>query len=114
MYKEDRFYLGPLAMPMSMFERSCGPEEGMKWKVDAEVFEMRVCDWQEKIRKNQFLPPVIVGYADGDFEINCNSPLFEALIRENVTYYPVIVWITKEKDYKDFINKYAPLYVCKR
>jgi len=114
LYKEDRFYLGPLAMPMSMFERSCGPEEGMKWQVDGEIFEMRVSAWQEKIRENQFLPPVIVGYAEGNFEINCNSPLFEALLRENVTYYPVIVWITKEKDYKDFINKYAPLYVCKR
>ncbi len=108
LYKEERFYLGPLAMPLSLFKRSSGPEDGMKWQVDGDVFEMRVSNWQDKIRKKQFLPPVIVGYADSEFEINCNSPLFEALIREKVTYYPVIIWSTKESDYKDFLKKYSP------
>lgn len=108
LYQEERFYLGPLAMTLKLFERSSGPEDEMKWQVHPEVFEQRVSDWREKIRKNQFLPPVIVGYADGIFEINCNSPLFEALLREKVTYYPVIVWSTKECDYKDFLEKYSP------
>ncbi len=105
---EERYYLGPIAMPLDLLSRSSGPEEGMKWRVDEEVFEMRVSDWRKKVRNNQILPPVIVGYTDKTFEINCNSPLFEALVRENVTYYPVIVWCTKETDYKDFINKYSP------
>lgn len=108
LYKEERFYLGPLAMPLSLFERSSGPEDAMKWQVHPVVFENRVEEWQEKIRQNKFLPPVIVGYANQSFEINCNNPLFEALLRENVTYFPVIVWITKEIDYNDFLKKYSP------
>ncbi len=101
-YKEERFYFGPLAMPLQLFERSSGPEVEMKWQVKAEVFEVRVEMWREKIRENQFLPPIIIGYTDGNFEINCNSPLFEALLREQATYFPVIIWSTKESDYKDF------------
>ena len=108
LYLEDRYYLGPLAMPLSMFVRSSGPEEGIKWQVHPVVFEDRVNAWREKIRGNQILPPVIVGYADGVFEINCNNPLFEALLREGVTYFPVIMWTTKKSDYDDFVKKYAP------
>lgn len=108
LYLEDRYYLGPLAMPLTMFVRSSGPEEGIKWQVHPVVFEDRVNAWREKIRANQILPPVIVGYADGEFEINCNNPLFEALVREGITYFPVIMWTTKESDYDDFIKKYAP------
>lgn len=108
LYKEKRYYLGPIAMPLKLLKRSSGPEADMKWQVDAEVFEARVSDWQDKIRTNKFLPPVIVSYTDGGFEINCNSPLFEALIREKVTYFPVIVWSTKECDYKEFLEKYSP------
>ena len=108
LYLENRYYLGPLAMPLSMFVRSSGPEEGIKWQVHPEVFEDKVNAWREKIQKNQILPPVIVGYADGTFEINCNNPLFEALLREGVTYFPVIMWTTRKEDYEDFVNKYAP------
>lgn len=108
LYKEDRYYLGPLAMSLSMFVRSSGPVEGIKWQVHPEVFEDRVNAWREKIQGNQILPPVIVGYAEGVFEINCNNPLFEALLREGVTYFPVIMWTTRKLDYDDFVAKYAP------
>ncbi len=107
LYEEDRFYLGPIAMPLQLFERNTGPEEGMKWKMHPEVFESRVSAWQEKIRNQQLLPPLIIGYADSAFEINCDNPLFEALIREGITYYPVIIWSTKECDYKEFLEKYS-------
>lgn len=83
-------------------------EENMKWQVHPEVYEDRVQCWREKIRSNMILPPVIVGYTAGTFEINCNNPLFEALLRENVTYYPVIMWCTSELDYTDFMQKYSP------
>ncbi len=108
LYEEDRFFLGPMAMPLQMFERNTGPEEGMKWKMHPEVFESRVSAWQEKIRAQQVLPPIIIGYADSSFEINCDNPLFEALVREGVTYFPVIMWTTKKSDYDDFVKKYAP------
>ena len=41
------------------------------------------------------------------FDINCNSPLHEALLRMNVEEFPVIIWITLRKDYEDFKQKYG-------
>lgn len=106
--REERFYLGPLALPLQLLERSSGPEDEMKWKVDADIFERRVAEWRAKIKNKQFLPPIIAGYTEDGFEINCNNPLFEALLRENTAYFPVIIWSTKECDYKDFLKKYTP------
>lgn len=30
----DRYYIGPVKMPLNLFERCCGPEETMKWRVE--------------------------------------------------------------------------------
>ena len=42
LYLEDRYYLGPLAMPLSMFVRSSGPEKGIKWQVHRSIFMRRM------------------------------------------------------------------------
>ena len=94
-------------MPVDFFRRSSGPEEGMKWQVDATVFEERTRSWIDKISKGEKLPPFIINYANDTFEINCNSPLHEALVRMNVKEFPVIIWITLRTDYEDFKQKYA-------
>lgn len=106
LYLEERYFIGPVSMPLSLFERNSGPEETMKWRVDPIVFEGKVRNWINNIKNSNPLPPIIVGYADGNFEINCNSPLFEALKRLNVKEFPIIIWITKRTDYDDFRIKY--------
>lgn len=106
LYLEERYFIGPVYMPLSLFERNSGPEETMKWRVDSTVFEERVEKWTTDITANHPLPPIIVGYADESFEINCNSPLFEALKRLNVEEFPIIIWITERADYDDFRIKY--------
>lgn len=107
LYLEDRYFVGPAKMPLTLFHRSSGPEEHMKWRVDATVFWDRVKGWTERITEGQTTPPLIIGYADGAFEINCNSPLFEALMRMGQESYPVIIWMTPKTDYEDFRAKYG-------
>ncbi|GGG12181.1 hypothetical protein GCM10010912_65750 [Paenibacillus albidus] len=34
-----RYYLGPIMMPLSLFSRSSGPENNMRWRVHPTVFE---------------------------------------------------------------------------
>lgn len=109
LYLEERYFIGPVSMPLGLFQRSSGPEEHMKWRVDAEVFEEKVQNWTEHIQKKDMLPPIIIGYADSVFEINCNSPLFEALIRLKVEEFPMIIWITEREDYDDFRMKYQEI-----
>lgn len=107
LYAEKRYYIGPLIMPVNSFRRSSGPEEGMKWHVDVTVFEERTNGWMDKLRNNEKVPPLIISYFDNVFEINCNSPLYEALVRMEVKEFPVIIWITKKEDYENFRQKYG-------
>lgn len=107
LYRKERYYIGPIMMPVNFFHRSSGPEEGMKWQVDEDVFEERTNRWMEKLRNVEKLPPLIISYFDNTFEINCNSPLHEALVRMKISAFPIIIWITQRKDYEDFKQKYS-------
>lgn len=107
LYLEERYYIGPIRMPVNFFYRSSGPEEGMKWRVDEAVFEERINRWVDKIKYDEKVPPLIISYFDNTFEINCNSPLHEALVRMGIKEFPVIIWITQRKDYEDFKQNYG-------
>lgn len=106
LYRQPRQYIGPLAMPLSLFNRSSGPEEHMKWRVHPIVWEENVAARQRCIRQQELLPPLIVNYGAGGFELNCGSPLYEALIREGISYFPVIIWCSSEADREVFDRKY--------
>ena len=107
LYMEDRYFIGPVKMPLTLFHRSSGPEEQMKWRVNATVFRDRVKNWTTRIADGETTPPLIIGYTDGKFEINCNNPLFEALTCLGWESYPVIIWMSQRTDYEGFIEKYG-------
>lgn len=103
----DRYYLGPVKMPLFLFKRCCGPEPDMKWVIPAENFEHKVKDLMNVISTNDDMPPLIVSYFDGDFQLNDGNHRFEAYSRLGVSEYYVIVWITEKDDYVDFMDKYS-------
>lgn len=102
-----RYYLGPLQMPLSLFARSSGPEDHMKWKVHPDVFEAKVKYWTDEIGRQAENPPLIASYEKGNLELNCNNALLEALRRSQVTEYPVIIWLTELSDHDRFREEYA-------
>ncbi len=102
----DRYYLGPLTMPLSLFSRCCGPEDNMKYQVNAEWFEKRVQSLKKTLQSNDDIPPLIVHFVDHGFELCDGNHRFEALTQLGVKEYPVIVWITEEDEYEKFIERY--------
>lgn len=103
---EYRYYIGPVLFPISFFRRSSGPEPDMKWQVHPVVFEDRVIDWMKLINNNSDVPPLIINYSDSEFEINCNNPLFEAMVRLQKNEHYIIFWITEKTDYDQFLKDY--------
>lgn len=103
----DRYYLGPMKMPLSLFHRCCGPEENMKYVVNEERFESKVNTLMNVIKENSDLPPMIVHYEDGAFELNDGNHRFEAYSRLGIQEAHVIVWITEEAEYDAFWEKYS-------
>lgn len=103
----DRYYLGPITMPLSLFHRCCGPEDDMKYQVNAEWFEKRVQSLKKTLQSNNDMPPLIVHYVDHGFELCDGNHRFEALTQLGVKEYPIIVWITEKEEYDEFIERYG-------
>lgn len=103
----DRFFLGPVKLPLHLFERCCGPEESMKFRVDPDWFEQHVSNLADAISRDKDMPPLIVHYVDGCFELNDGNHRFEACSRLGIEDYYVIVWITEKHEYDEFMEKYS-------
>lgn len=103
----DRYFIGPIKMPLRLFTRCCGPEDTMTYQVDAEWFEKHVLELQKVITQTEDMPPLIVHYVDGQFELNDGNHRLEAYKRLGIEEYYVIVWITEESECEDFKTKYG-------
>ena len=102
----DRYYLGPITMPLSLFSRCCGPEDNIEYQVNAEWFEKRVQSLKKTLQSNEDMPPLIVHYVNQGFELCDGNHRFEALTQLGVKEYPVIVWITEKDEYEKFVERY--------
>ena len=109
---ENRYYIGPIKMPLDFFRRCCGPEENIKYHIDKIGFENRVDAIKIKLQSGWDMPPLIINYADGRFELNDGNHRYEALIRSGIKEYYVIVWITKQNDYQQFVSNYSSYVDC--
>ena len=109
----DRYFLGPVKMPLSLFSRCCGPEKNMKWRINEEWFEKHVSELSEVIKKEKDMPPLIVHFymdedkTDGAFELNDGNHRLEAYSRLGIEEYYVIIWITEKTEYELFMSKYS-------
>lgn len=104
--KEKRYYIGPVKMPLYLFERCCGPELSMKYKIDESGFNMRVAAIAKRFKNSWDMPPLIINYCDGKFELNDGNHRYEALKNCGIKECYVIIWITDNNDYTDFTDKY--------
>lgn len=103
----DRYFLGPVRMPLSLFKRLCGPEADMKWQIPKDNFENKVKELERIISKGEDMPPLIVHYVEGEFELNDGNHRLEAYSRLGIEEYYVIVWITEKEEYLSFMEEYS-------
>lgn len=103
----DRYYFSPVMMPLKLFQRCTGPEENMKYQVDKDWFLHHVSELEKAIQENPDMPPLIVHYVDGEFELNDGNHRHKAYENLGVENVWVIVWITEEAEYDDFMEKYG-------
>ena len=102
----DRYFIGPVKMPLALFRRCCGPEESMKYRVNAEWFEKHVAGLENVLKTTADMPPMIANYVHGHFELNDGNHRLEAYRRLGVKEYYMIIWITEKSDYEAFLSQY--------
>ena len=103
----ERYYIAPSLFPISLFSRCTGPEKEMKYQVDEEWFIKHVGELEKAISKNPDMPPIIVHYYDGKFELNDGNHRHKAYDNLGIENVWAIVWITDESEYEDFLTKYG-------
>lgn len=79
----------------------------MKWVISKENFEHKVKELEKAISAENDMPPLIVHYVNGEFELNDGNHRLEAYSRLSIDEHYVIVWITEKEEYADFMERYA-------
>ena len=102
----DRYWIGPITMPLSEVPRCVGPEEGMRYSIPENYFEKHVKKLMDVIQNNKDMPPLIVHFYDHKWELNDGNHRHEAYKRLGITEHPVIVWITEKEEHEEFLSQY--------
>jgi len=89
---EQRYWLGPINVTLDKFSRCCGPESDLAFYEPEEHFERRVNQMIDSINAGWEMPPLIVKYEEGVYELNDGNHRYEALKRCRIKSYWVILW----------------------
>ena len=102
-----RYYFSPALFPVSLFKRCAGPEPEMKYRIDKDWWEQRVAGLEKSIRDDPDMPPLMVHYVDGEFELNDGNHRHKAYENLGIENAWVIIWITGKEELDDFMEKYG-------
>ena len=93
-----RVWRGPEKIPLSLFTRICGPEEGMRFRVDPEGFEKKVSFLAGEIAAGADMPPLIVHCAAEGLELNDGNHRLEACRRLGIGEGWAVFWATEGEE----------------
>ena len=111
--REERFWAGPLELPLRRLIRRFGPEEAMPWNEPRETWERRVTAIQNAFSNPSEMPPLIAhaveaepGEEGGRFTLllNDGAHRHEALKRLGQTAFWVIVWFDSAAQQQAFLR----------
>lgn len=97
--RQQRWWLGPLEVPLSDLVRACGPEMHMEYRVDPAQWETRITTFARGIHDPLNLPPLIVQYRQGVLSIRDGNHRYEALRRQGHSTCWVLIWYDYEEDF---------------
>lgn len=96
---ESRYFFNPVLIRLNLFTRNCGPEDNMKYKVKRPSFDFMVSRMVESFKNGWDMPPLIVEYKNGGFDLSDGNHRLETLSRIGITHYFVIFWTTDRNDF---------------
>ena len=103
----DRYFISPAQFPISLFHRCAGPEEDMKYRIDKDWWEHKITELKKAVQAGAEMPPMIVHYVDGEFELNDGNHRHKVYEDLGIEKAWVILWITEEAELADFMSKYG-------
>jgi hypothetical protein len=96
---QQRWWNGPLELPLADLERCCGPEAEMEFRVDAHAWAVRTAQLAESLKDPLALPPLIAMYDKGSLSIRDGNHRYGAIQRLGWTTCWAVIWYNTEEDY---------------
>ena len=100
LWKQQRYWRGPLLVSLRHLERTCGPEEHMLWREPAESWNRRLAELQRTFHSIEDWPPLIVQCEDGRLFIRDGSHRSAALEAMGLERMWIILWYAGEGAYR--------------
>lgn len=95
---EERYYLGPVKTDITKFNVEEGAPSYLTQENDIKWF-FSIVDKMKSIYNNWDMPPLIVNFTNGRYEVNDGRHRHEALRQMNVNNAYVIFWTSSKDDY---------------
>ena len=78
----------------------------MPYRINADAWERSIREICGRAARDDDMPPLIVHYTQGQFELSDGNHRYEAYRRLGFPTVWVIMWITEEDELDDFIGRY--------
>jgi hypothetical protein len=98
---QTRYWTGPIEVPLDDLVRTCGPEPGMPFQVDAAGWELKVTLLTRSIQDPTDLSPVIAEYLQRILYVRDGNHRHEALRRYGANHCWTLIWYNSEEDWKE-------------
>jgi hypothetical protein len=95
---ERRYYLGPVKTDITKFNMEEGAPSYLTRENDIEWF-FTVVDKMKSAYDSWDMPPLIVNYINGIYEVNDGRHRYEALRQMGVKEAYTVFWMSSEEDY---------------
>lgn len=98
---QQRWWRGPLELPLSVLQRAGGPEVAMEYRLDATSWAARTAVMAYTFTDLKFLPPLIVEYRQGHLSVRDGNHRHEAIRLKGWATAWVVIWYNS---YEDFLE----------
>lgn len=107
--QEERFWLGPVRIPLSQLTPMAGPDEDrVVCPIDEDEWEQDVGAMAESLEQGWEPPPLLVSYHDGGLFLEDGNHRWETLRRAGETHAWAVVWCDTVEERERFLIRFAP------
>ena len=96
---QQRWWAGPLLVPLENMVRVCGPEKGMEYPQEAKGWEKAINKLEKSLRDLKDVPPFITQYRGGELSLRDGSHRHEAFKRLGWQKAWILIWYDSKAEF---------------
>ena len=97
---QQRWWRGPLELPLTALIRCCGPEPTLEYPMDASDWNQRITALAAGLTDPLALPPLIVEYRQGELSVRDGNKRHAAMCLKGWRSCWVLIWYNSADDYQ--------------